>query len=967
MPKRCALGCPPIGVSTHVFPHPKRFPETFKAWVEIIGGKLETPEDYKLYRKMKICDIHFTDKDKNRNNRLNCLAIPTMFLPGNCDEHVSTPSLDVAQPLLSEEIVIDLPQRHALAPIDLNIVQPSTSIQEFRDSPEKCTVSAPCEPIALDVKHSTSKENIPGSSEKHTFAVPSVTIALDAVQNSTSKQNVPNAGSVLLEHNYFKQEINNKRQPLILTTRKKNPSQRKHQQQIKNLKRQINKLRKQGRDFKSRLSNAEKIKDDIAFKRVTRNMSSPAKIFTKMQFSQTYKKPSGRRFSLEEKILSLSLFKRSAKSYTLLAKLFTLPSTKTLRSLLAQIKIKSGLVNIIFEKIKDTVQKMNLEDKLCILMFDEMSLSPQVHYDRVNDKLKGFTDFDNNQIADHVLVFMIKGVKANYKQPVAYYFTNSINKWILKNLIAEVIKKLQETGLTVLCTVCDQGAANVGAINELIQDSKTKYFRAGKAWRHDFFEVNKKQIIPLFDVPHMIKGLRNNLLNKNLIYTDYNDENKQKIVKWEYFQRVFEADKCLGELRCLYKLTEEHLNPDKIKKMRVKNAAQIFSHSVAVVTGHLSARNLVAEECRQIIPFVSMIDKLFDSLNSSTLYIPNGKIYKGCVRKNSPHHQLWQNAIKLLKTMKFIIGKKDNTNKIRFVESVTPTIKNFIRTLEGFQALWTVLSQKYSFDCMLTRHFNQDPLENFFGNIRSCGVRNVAPNCISFEGAYKSLLLNNFSSPHSIQANCEKDSYNCLQNLNFYLNEKNMNMHVSEVLDQDNDLINLSNDVFENNDESDVGQSNYVCGWVLTKCLTNVIKGCRTCKNELVTTECSNNNAYIRAKEYNKKKRWLVYPSTQCEKTFTEIQNITVSTLKKNVPKENLMKKIKDLTNVLVYFPCSCDVHYDKLRSLFEDTSIRVIVYSWCRGINRILSGKMAYDGDDENKVIAQIYYNKHKHCKIKK
>ncbi|RVE42652.1 hypothetical protein evm_012704 [Chilo suppressalis] len=81
MPKRCALGCPPIGVSTHVFPHPKRFPETFKAWVEIVGGKLETPEDYKLYGKMKICDIHFTEKDKNRNNRLNCLAIPTMFLP----------------------------------------------------------------------------------------------------------------------------------------------------------------------------------------------------------------------------------------------------------------------------------------------------------------------------------------------------------------------------------------------------------------------------------------------------------------------------------------------------------------------------------------------------------------------------------------------------------------------------------------------------------------------------------------------------------------------------------------------------------------------------------------------------------------------------------------------------------------------------------------------------------------------
>lgn len=610
-------------------------------------------------------------------------------------------------------------------------------------------------------------------------------------------------------------------------------------------------------------------------------MTSSAKVFTKMQFTETKKHPLGRRFTLEQKIISLSLYKKGAKVYSLLSKMFTLPSTKTLRCLLAKIKIESGLNNIIFEKIKDTVRNMNIQDKLCTLMFDEMALTPQVHYDRINDKLRGFTDFENKKIANHVLVFMIKGVKANYKQPVAYYFTNSISKIQLKSLIIEVIKKLQTTGLTVLCTVCDQGTANVGAINELVQESKKDFLKKGKTWRHDFFEVNNKQIIPLFDIPHLIKGLRNNLLNKDLQYVDLKD-NKQKIVKWEYLQQVYEADKCLGEVKSLHKITEEHLIPEKIKKMRVKHAAQIFSHSVAVVTDHLVARKLLNEECRQLVPIFNLIDQLFDSLDSSTMHIPNGKIYKGCVKRASPHHELWENSLKTFKSMKFILKKRTKTNKIELVESVTPAIKKFIKTIQGMQVIWRILSQKYLFDSLLTRHFNQDPLENFFGNIRSYGVRNIAPNCLAFEGAYKSLLLNNFSSPHSIQANCEKDNYKCLQNLNFFLKEKLIVTNIPEE-----DVAYFSEDVLVPHIESDIGQRNYVCGWVLTKCLKKVIKGCATCKKDLLSNEARKSNELIRAKEYNKNKKWLVYPSIKCEETFKDIQHITVSTLKKNVPEQN--------------------------------------------------------------------------------
>lgn len=138
-----------------------------------------------------------------------------------------------------------------------------------------------------------------------------------------------------------------------------------------------------------------------------------------------------------------------------------------------------------------------------------------------------------------------------------------------------------------------------------------------------------------------------------------------------------------------------------------------------------------------------MLDSVFDSLNGNTYYIPDGKIYKGPVRRHSPHHKLWQNAKEVLKTIKFV-QKKISGNKVRLIETTIPSVTNYIKT----------------------------PVENFFGNIRSYGARNNAPNTNSFEGAFKTLLLNNYNMPQSKKANCEEDMNECLQGLQFFLTEK---------------------------------------------------------------------------------------------------------------------------------------------------------------------------------------------------
>lgn len=299
---------------------------------------------------------------------------------------------------------------------------------------------------------------------------------------------------------------------------------RKMQNEVSRLRQKLKISKLQIKKLKCKSANRD-------FEKLSRNLSESAKLFTRMQCIEGQKKKKGHRFTDGEKILSLSIFKKSPKAYNLMCKYFTLPSKKVLKSMLAQVKLSPGINEIIFKELKATVSKMLEQDRLCTLIFDEMSVSPHVHYNVYTDDLVGFENYGNFKtpnFANHVLVFMVKGVRKNYKQPVAYYFTQTLKASKLKEIIADVIANVQATGLKIIATVCDQSSANVSAINSLISEAKTAYFQAGKEWRRDIINVNNQPIIPLFDIPHLLKGIRNNLLNKEMHYIH---ENVLKIVK----------------------------------------------------------------------------------------------------------------------------------------------------------------------------------------------------------------------------------------------------------------------------------------------------------------------------------------------------------------------------------------------------------------------------------------------------
>ncbi|CAH0731369.1 unnamed protein product, partial [Brenthis ino] len=227
----------------------------------------------------------------------------------------------------------------------------------------------------------------------------------------------------------------------------------------------LDKLTQKKNKYASRLKKALKLTENSTFQKIINKSTSLAAIFFNMQFREVRKMKMGRRFTEQEKVMALSIYKQGPKCYRLLSKIFVLPSPLTLSRLIKQADLRAGINEKLFEVMTKKIKNMNTDDKLCILLFDEIAISLHFEYNQRKDVISGFITngtTKQNKIAHHALVFMIRGILRNYKQPVAYTFcAGSTKREELAVLIKIIIKKLHNVGLRVLATVCDQGASNL--------------------------------------------------------------------------------------------------------------------------------------------------------------------------------------------------------------------------------------------------------------------------------------------------------------------------------------------------------------------------------------------------------------------------------------------------------------------------------------------------------------------------
>jgi DNA transposase THAP9 len=506
-------------------------------------------------------------------------------------------------------------------------------------------------------------------------------------------------------------------------------------------------------------------------------------------------KPKGRRFSNEMKLLALNLHNLGARAYRFLTQIMALPSKTSLSLWLHSLPCEPGFNNELFCALQHKVESFSVRDKVCALLIDEMSLKSGLLYDPATDMIIGYEDYGEgigryNKVATSALVFMLRGLASNWKQPLSYVLTSSTcNMCYLKKLLLLCLTKLSDIGLTVKVIISDQGSN----FQQLVKD-------LGVSISEPYFIFNNEKYYYMFDPPHLLKSIRNNLYKHSFVFN-------QKKACWKVISDFYAVD-CKQKFRLAPKLTKKHIDLPAFSKMKVKLAAQVLSSSVAA--GLVTQASLLGADAQETADFVKGFDEIFDAVNSSQLTCE--KPLRCAMSSNSVHLSYFHTALTWLNSLSVIDNNGCNRTK------AVKCLKGWQISISAIIQLWDDLHRSYNFTFLYTRRLNQDPLENTFAVIRQKGGNCDHPMPNQFRHLFKQACCSKLLQPGN-NSNCELDMSKLLGVLQLGKTvKKNMASRTGKIT-----LKSATNSTFPTTSmfkSSDILEENslyYVCGFLARK------------------------------------------------------------------------------------------------------------------------------------------------------
>ena len=329
---------------------------------------------------------------------------------------------------------------------------------------------------------------------------------------------------------------------------------------------------------------------------------------------------------------------------------------------------------------------------------------------------------DENQLAKYILLFMVQGLTSNLCFPVCHYATGGITAEVLYPLTWEVIGILEgDIGLKVLCITCDGASPNRKFFKlHQIRDTLT------------YYTVNpydpERNIYFVSDVPHLLKTARNCFSNSRSHLLSRNLWKNGKDISWMHVVDLYRHF-CTGVFRLCPRIKEAHVHLTSFSRMNVSLAAQVLSKTVATAM-EMKYRVYVSET----VCFIRIINKWFDILNVRNLQ-------EGQTKRNpnlAPFTDVNDARLQWLVTdflNYFDEWKHDVENRVGdYSRRDISKMQLSYQTLQGFiiSSKSIVACVRYLLDSgadfVLTRAFNQDKIEQYFGLLRMKGGANDNPN-----------------------------------------------------------------------------------------------------------------------------------------------------------------------------------------------------------------------------------------------
>jgi hypothetical protein len=413
-------------------------------------------------------------------------------------------------------------------------------------------------------------------------------------------------------------------------------------------------------------------------------------IMNELRKRQHYK-PQGRPpFSAELIRYALLLRYTSAQAYKLLLDKFPLPSFSLLQNLQ-----KGGVDSVKAAKILNEKGEIS---KDIVLMADEMYLQKSSQYYAGN--YVGANE--EGDLYKGIVVFMISGLKKTVPTVIKASPETTVNGEWLANELSLCIIDLINAGFKIRGVVTDNHSANVRAFQKLL----IKY--PGDGYLYMDFPGLSNRVYLFFDTVHLLKNIRNNLLNvKKFVFpafefhiSDLNLSSGPGYICWADLHSIYDTDKNLdGNLRKAPKLTYKSLHPSD-NKQNVELAIAIF-HETTIVG------------CQQYLPnrpdmasFLKLVSYWWNIANSKKQFTPNNL----------------SNGFKLddgkLDFYKAFADWIESWAEISDFCLSKQTAKALVRTLRAQSMLIEELLAHNDYLYVLGRRLQSDPLEKRFSQYR---------------------------------------------------------------------------------------------------------------------------------------------------------------------------------------------------------------------------------------------------------
>ena len=252
----------------------------------------------------------------------------------------------------------------------------------------------------------------------------------------------------------------------------------------------------------------------------------------------------------------------------------------------------------------------------CVLMIDEMYLQKAAQYQ--DGKYVGVNE--NGDLYKGILVFMIVGLTKSIPYVIQAIPQVTFTGTWLSTKILESFQTFNKAGFIVRCIVTDNHAANVRAFKCLLYECGN-----GSSLCINHPTNYGKKTYLFYDTVHLLKNIRNNLINaKKLVFPafEYHKNNisincPASFISWADFHKISEKDELLQSgLKKAPKLNYQVLHPGN-NKQNFMLAMAIFHETTITAAKSYYPQRL------DMSGFLAIINRWWTISNSKQQFSPN--------------------------------------------------------------------------------------------------------------------------------------------------------------------------------------------------------------------------------------------------------------------------------------------------------------------------------------------------------